>query len=198
LGTRDREKEHRRRQILQIALDEFIAKGFYGTSTREICKIAGVSSGLLFYYFNSKEELYEALIEIGCSKLVFNSEKNVSPIKVFESYAKEMLLLITDNQFAAKMFVFMGYAAYNAARISQKAGDLLSEHDITNQSIPLIQKGQKLGEIRQGDPLALSIAFWCSIQGIAEAISLNPNTPLPEAKWITSILEARRSDHEEN
>ncbi|MBD5487285.1 MAG: TetR/AcrR family transcriptional regulator [Lachnospiraceae bacterium] len=33
----------RRKQLLSVALDEFITKGFYGTSTRSICRKAGIS-----------------------------------------------------------------------------------------------------------------------------------------------------------
>lgn len=189
MGNRDKEREKRQWQILQIALDQFIIKGYYGTSTREICKIAGVSSGLVFHYFDSKEALYEALIEIGCNKMVLIPQKNISPLKIFEKHVQDLFQLITDNPFAAKMFVFMGFAVYNAAQISQKAGELLAQHDIINQSVPLIEKGQELGEIRSGNPLALSISFWCSIQGIAEAIALNPNNPTPDAKWILDILK---------
>ena len=188
LNKRDEQKEYRRQQILQIALDQFISKGFYGTSTREIAKIAGVSSGLMFHYFDSKVRLYEALIELGCSKMVLTPRHDLGPIKIFEQQARELLQLITNNPFAAKMFVFMGYAVYNAAQISQKAGNLLARHDITSQSVPLIRKGQELGEIRLGNPLALSIAFWCSIQGIAEAIALDENSPVPKAEWILDIL----------
>lgn len=195
MGTRDKEREYRHQQILEIALDQFISKGFYGTSTREICKIANISSGLLFHYFDSKEALYEALIEIGCSKLVLIPQQNISPIKVFEQQVQGAFHLIANNSFSAKMFVFMGYAIYNAAQISKKAGDLLAQHDIINQSVPLIEKGQELGEIRSGDPLALSISFWCSIQGIAEAIALNQNRPIPKAEWILDILKKERTDY---
>ena len=179
---------------MQIALDQFIAKGYYGASTREICKIADISSGLMFYYFDSKKALYEALIEIGCSKMIFEPQQNISPLKIFERHLEDLFQLITSNKFAAKMFMFMGYAVYNAAQISQKAGELLAQHDIITHSVALIEKGQELGEIRAGNPLALSISFWCSIQGIAEAIALNPNNPVPNTEWILDILKKERSN----
>lgn len=192
MGNRDKEREYRHRQILEIALSQFIDKGFYGTSTREICKIANISSGLLYHYFNSKEALYESLIEIGCSRMVLIPQAHSNPLEVFRWHVQELFQLISGNSFSAKMFVFMGYAVYNASQISKRAGEMLAQHDIINQSVPLIKKGQELGEIRLGDPLALSISFWCSIQGIAEAIALNPNRPVPEAEWIIDILKRER------
>lgn len=192
MGNRDKEKDFRRLQILEIALDQFIAKGYYGASTREICKIAGVSSGLLFHHFNSKLVLYETLIEIGCGKLTLDVTKTESPIQVIEQKLLHMIQIIITNPFAAKMFVFMGYAVYNAAQISPKAGIMLEQHDLIRQCVPLIQEGQRLGEIRSGDPHALSVAFWCSLQGIAEAIALNPETPCPNAEWILDILRFKK------
>ncbi len=192
MGKRTDQKELRRQQILHIALNQFIMKGFYGTSTREISRIAGVSSGLMFHYFDSKEALYEALIERGCSKMVFEPPPGLSPIEVFEQEARGALYRLANSMLSAKMFVFMGNAVYNAAQISPKAGEMLARHDIVRQSVPLIEKGQELGQIRPGDPLALSNAFWCSIQGVAEAVALDQGIPLPEVDWIVDILRSKK------
>lgn len=188
MGKHAEQNERRRIQILQIALDEFITKGYYGASTREISKIAGISSGLMFHYFESKKVLYETLVESGGMGMAFEYTETDSPIAAFEKKLTEAFQMIRSNPFAAKMFVFMGYATYNAAQISQKAGEVFKQNDIISQSILLIRKGQQLGEIRSGDPRALSIAFWCSIQGIAEEIALNPDCPIPETDWILDVL----------
>lgn len=60
--------KERLKQLLTVALDEFITKGFYGTSTREICRRAGISSVLLFHYFPNKESIYLELIKTGVEK----------------------------------------------------------------------------------------------------------------------------------
>lgn len=190
MGKRDEQHEHRKNQLLQIALDEFIAKGYYGTSTREISKIAGISSGLMFRYFDSKQALYEALVEIGCGGIELAYEPDDSPMQVFEKHLGQLLSLLADNPFVAKIFVFMGDASYNAARISPKAGNIVARHDIIRQSIPLIKKGQQLGEIRAGDPHILSLAFWCALQGIAESIALHSDTLVPKAEWLLDILRS--------
>lgn len=53
--------DERKKQLLRVALDVFIEKGYYGTSTCEIARRAGVSSGLLFHYFSNKPKLFMAL-----------------------------------------------------------------------------------------------------------------------------------------
>jgi TetR/AcrR family transcriptional regulator len=52
-----------RREILRIAEEIFARKGYSGTSTREIAEGAGVTKGLLFYHFQTKEHLYLTVIE---------------------------------------------------------------------------------------------------------------------------------------
>ena len=52
-----------RQRILSAALGLFSRLGYHGTTTATIAKRAGVSSGLIFYYFRSKEALFEALID---------------------------------------------------------------------------------------------------------------------------------------
>ena len=51
----------KRRQILEGARKVFLAQGFDGASMGEIAKVAGVSKGTLYVYFDSKESLFAAL-----------------------------------------------------------------------------------------------------------------------------------------
>jgi len=48
---------------IDAALREFAEKGFERASTNEIAKNAEIGKGMLFYYFGSKEELFEFLCE---------------------------------------------------------------------------------------------------------------------------------------
>ena len=61
----ERAKEIKKSQIIQAALDLFVERGYNGTKTSQISKRAGISEGLLFHYFPTKEILLEELINIG-------------------------------------------------------------------------------------------------------------------------------------
>jgi AcrR family transcriptional regulator len=52
----------KRRQIMDGAWTVFMSDGFDGASMNEIARAAGVSKGTLYVYFDSKEQLFEALI----------------------------------------------------------------------------------------------------------------------------------------
>lgn len=53
----------KRRRILDAALEEFAKKDYKSASTDDIAARAGISQGLLFYYFKNKQSLYLALAE---------------------------------------------------------------------------------------------------------------------------------------
>jgi AcrR family transcriptional regulator len=52
----------KRRQIMEGARQVFLGAGFDGASMNDIARAAGVSKGTLYAYFNSKDELFEAII----------------------------------------------------------------------------------------------------------------------------------------
>ena len=53
----------RRRQLLEVALQVFADKGFYGTSMNEVAEAAGVTKPVLYQHFTSKEALYRELVD---------------------------------------------------------------------------------------------------------------------------------------
>ena len=55
--------DERRSHIIEAARGEFADKGFQGTSIKDIAAAAGISSGLLYAYFESKEALFEECLE---------------------------------------------------------------------------------------------------------------------------------------
>jgi AcrR family transcriptional regulator len=193
--TKKEEKhEMRKWQILDIALTHFIRYGFYGTSTRKIAEEAGISSGLMFHYFPNKLALYEALVEIGCEPMIAGADEYESPLAFFEKQVEWFLSVATQNSFASRMFVFMGLVAINAKDISERATRMIKEHDIEALSVPYIEKGQKLGLIRQGDPLTLSVMFYSSIQGFAETLVVREDLKLPDKEWFLAILKNENNE----
>lgn len=56
----------RRRLFIDVALALFRAKGYRGTTVREIARAAGVSVGLLYLYFRSKEDI----LAVACQEFV--------------------------------------------------------------------------------------------------------------------------------
>lgn len=56
-------EQAKRKQILDGARATFLARGFEAASMGEIARVAGVSKGTLYVYFDSKDALFAALLE---------------------------------------------------------------------------------------------------------------------------------------
>lgn len=87
-AKRERRKEARPGELLDAALDLFVEKGFTATRAEEVAARAGVSKGTLFLYFQSKEELFKAVVRENISGRFkeWNEE-----FETFEGTAAEML-----------------------------------------------------------------------------------------------------------
>lgn len=74
--------EERKNEILDAADVLFGTKGFDGTTTKDILEKVGIARGTLYYYFQSKEEIMDALIERYAANLLSTArivakEKNI-------------------------------------------------------------------------------------------------------------------------
>lgn len=56
------EKKDTKQRILDAALQEFAANGFGSTRMETIARAAEINKAMLFYYFSSKENLYQTVI----------------------------------------------------------------------------------------------------------------------------------------
>ena len=85
---RERRKEARPGELVTAARDLFVEKGFAATRAEEVAARAGVSKGTLFLYFQSKEDLFKAVVrENIANKFPTWQEEFVT----FEGTSSEML-----------------------------------------------------------------------------------------------------------
>ncbi|MEJ2720439.1 MAG: TetR/AcrR family transcriptional regulator [bacterium] len=72
MGTaerREREKEHRRSEIIDAAEKVFFSKGMPNATMEEVADAAELSKGTIYLYFKNKEDLYLAIILRGLAVL---------------------------------------------------------------------------------------------------------------------------------
>jgi AcrR family transcriptional regulator len=58
------DKSHRRDEIMAAAKEVFARKGFHDTTIADIAKRAGLAYGSIYWYFDSKDELFHALMAV--------------------------------------------------------------------------------------------------------------------------------------
>jgi TetR/AcrR family transcriptional regulator len=97
-----------RSRILDAALSEFSAHGLAGARTDRIASAAGVNKALLYYYFESKENLYIAALEMISAKIrdrtlaVFLRESTAGE-RVLRSALEHFDRILTQHEFQGLM-----------------------------------------------------------------------------------------------
>jgi len=109
-------RQERRAQLLESALEVFVAQGFHAAAMDDIAERAGVSKPVLYQHFPGKLDLYLALLDASCDDIVDN--------------CRAALASTHDNKqrVAATMDVFYEYVAGDTG-----AFRLVFESDLTNE-----------------------------------------------------------------
>jgi AcrR family transcriptional regulator len=144
--------EDRREQIIEAALRVFARKGFYGSTNKDIAKEAGITPGLIYHYFESKEELLKAAIEnhspVG---LIHTLPEQVldQPPDIFLRFMAQKLLEITEGeQFVLLLRVFLPEVIYNPG-IS--TFNLAAIHEVSGFLVNYLEAKMESGELRRSD-----------------------------------------------
>src|SRR5580698_823343 len=83
----------RRRAILDVASEVFVAQGYAATSMSEIAAKVGGSKGTLYNYFRSKEELFAAFMQDTCNAQTAIYFDPLTPIGVGKSVRESLIEL---------------------------------------------------------------------------------------------------------
>ncbi len=104
----------KRRQILDGARRVFLADGFDGASMNDIAKVACVSKGTLYVYFDSKEHLFEALIREDrrqqAERLVIPADA-ADPHAALAAWGRELIGMMTRPEMIALVRIVIGATA---------------------------------------------------------------------------------------
>jgi TetR/AcrR family transcriptional regulator len=122
LTRREREKLWQRQEMLTAALDLFSEKGYQNVSMREIAERAEFAVGTLYKFFQSKEDLYKALVLEQCDKfedvLVREVEKPGDEVEKLRNYVWTKGELFRNNLPFIRLFL----AESKGASFNIKAG----------------------------------------------------------------------------
>ena len=191
MESRKEQKERRRQEIIYAALELFVSKGYAATKVTDIAQKVNMSTGLLFHYFESKEKLYEELVQIGLEGTKYPEGQTCEhAIDFFVQFTTQLFVYMRQTPVMAKMFVLMA-EAQRSEGTPVHIREIAMQVNTIERFVPIIEWGQREGTIREGDPRVLSNAFWCSIQGIAERYAVKQEIDLPEADWIVDIVRKR-------
>jgi len=93
-------RESRRKQIMNAALELFASEGYNSCSISQLASHAGISKGLLYNYFKSKEALLVAIIEEGIGDIMNMIDPNMDGIlepREVEGFIRSTFRSIREN-----------------------------------------------------------------------------------------------------
>ena len=100
----------RRELIMKTALKLFAENGYFHVSISQIAKEANISKGLLYNYFNSKEDLLKATLYKGVEDITENFDPNSDGIiehHEFIGYIDSVCRILKDNQDFWRLFFYV-------------------------------------------------------------------------------------------
>ena len=100
-------REQKIKLIMQAALELFANEGYYAASISRIAKKAGISKGLMYNYFKSKEELILAIIGNGVKRLTESLDPDHDGFlteEEFEFHVNESFRILQDNSDYWKLY----------------------------------------------------------------------------------------------
>jgi len=170
--------EERRQQILDAAISVFVKKGINGARMDDIVKVSGLSKGALYWYFDSKTALIQALLE-----RIFEHDLHELMILIdAEGTATERLnkhmensinLLIEMSSMAPLVFEFYGEAARNQD-FKESVTQYL--HLYREPISKIIQQGIDSGEFVSVDARTATITIGAMIEGTFLHHAISPES----------------------
>lgn len=170
-----RRKEARPAEIIAAALKLFSEKGFAATRLEDVAEAAGVSKATIYLYFDSKADLFKAMIREIAAVRISAAETLIDDFKGSTADLVRSLLDLLSNiskvpELRALIKVVLSEAG-NFPDIAAFYRDEVALRGLQNIA-RIIERGVARGEFRSCDPVATSqsIIFPILMNGLAREI----------------------------
>lgn len=164
-------RDERREEILGAALKVFARKGLVAAKVSDVAHAAGLSHGLVYHYFSSKDEIFTELVrkafEISLGIFAYAAQGEEDPLERLRTMTETILSGAFEGE--SPYYFLIIIQAYTLDSVPQEVKDLAKEKELLYREylVPLVIEGQKLGRIAAGDPIAMVTAYLSLLQGLA-------------------------------
>jgi AcrR family transcriptional regulator len=179
--TKKQPRDQRIDTILQAAVEEFMQKGFQGTSMEAIARRAGLSKGGLYHHFSSKDEiLIEAnqLLNQPVGVMMETASLEPSPSTAISNYIEQYLTHWQKHQKELVFFFLSFTKILDSPGLWQMYTDYMAKyiHFFEN----LYQRGMDKGEFIDNVPYESALTLTAALDGITGHFIFNQNIELKE------------------
>jgi AcrR family transcriptional regulator len=182
-------EEERRQQILSATWHVIAASGFGSLRVADVAKRAGVSSGMIHYYFETKRDLLKAAFE----RYFAHSTGRRQWIMETGKGPLDLLKLIVESYLPIEPETLEGWRVWSALWVEG-----LQEPDLQQlnedfygqwrrQVAGIIRDGQDAGLIREGSAIELANMLIAMIDGLAIQVLLGSKSMTAERMRATCV-----------
>ncbi len=139
-------------KILQVASRMFAEKGFSNVSVRDICRDAGTTAPVIYYYYGSKKGLFDAVArkQISMSDFIRKLSKaseSTDPRKGLESFISTYLTSFPEHTFDIGLYV------RDTATLDKHSAQMVSDdlEKIRGLAVGLVDRSMAKGIFRKTD-----------------------------------------------
>ena len=167
----------RRIQIIECAIETLATLGYAQASLAHIAKRAGISKGVIVYYFSSKEELFEQVIQA----IYTEGARFLGPPIAVQPTATLMLRTYIQANVEYIGTHRLQMLAIREIVLNFRPADgklrsvLLKESSILDAIEAILRKGQQDGEFRAFDLRVMAITIRQAIDVVPRLLAANPN-----------------------
>jgi TetR/AcrR family transcriptional regulator len=156
-------KASRRRQLIESALEVFSKRGFAETTTKEIAAAAGVSEGIIYHHFPTKEAVYTSILdhiwkeghtEEWLQELHGYAEQDEDEALIC-SVVSKILESYRENRSYQRMMLDAALRGHEIAKLANERLGL----PIFEFLRGYVSRRQSVGAFRKGDPGMLVLAL---------------------------------------
>ena len=140
--ARTKDPQARMNEILEAAEQLFAVQGYYSTTIRDISQKIGVAQGMLYYYFKSKEDVLETLLDEHVNVLLFEASTIQTTVQApSEKIASLLSMVLQKAMYKNGLLLNMIYDVQNL-QVKQKLF-LRIEEGLSPKLTAIIEDGIK-------------------------------------------------------
>lgn len=190
--TRHQTETERRAQILRAARAIFIEHGYLAARVEDIAKRAHLSKGAVYFYFESKRAVFDALVEeehaITVSFLE-QADRDERPVQIkLVDLGKKYLDYFAGLKTPPRFFLLMSEMAIRDEAIRKRVNAI--HHRFVERIAAVIAQGTEEGVFAAYDPLAVAQMMKAIIDGLAgqSAVGARPDVERLTTDGIRLLL----------
>ncbi|WP_194542929.1 TetR/AcrR family transcriptional regulator [Paenibacillus sp. JZ16] len=190
--ARNKYPEETINQILTVALNLFMQKGYEQTSIQDIInELGGLTKGAIYHHFKSKEEIWQAVIDHafkGVDEMLsgIRDDNGLNGLEKLRKISQLSLDNAAHNELASVAPNLLRNPKLLAAQIEN-----IFEKAVPVYIQPIIEQGMRDGSIRTDYPRELSevLVILTNIWLNPEVIEASPEMMLHKVRFFDEILK---------